>query len=353
LHVPCSRRGEWSRCYTRSPRHDQSFSVYLPPEPTRDYNGGLKSAHTEVGTMAKSTAKSRVKTKARSMSTSPAKPASRIKSGIKAGANAGIPTEAIGQHHRLTVLRTYKGEAMGMHAIGKLTHAGKTAHFDVSYVTKLGAKGASLAQAILQNCERDYTTLQQAFGGITPHRLPFVVQITADNSGASHSSCMGTDVSIGGKSGPSVDFIRSLLVAEADEVYMANFGHGWDCGASNGEGLSRVLANDIYKGVEPRNFVSSDVWLSLNPRPNFVDQTEPTDIDYNSIGCSVLFLNWLRFQLNHTWAEIIGAGSGTLAETYKNLTGKSTAWTDFQTIINAHFPVGRKYTLANDNPFPL
>jgi hypothetical protein len=262
-------------------------------------------------------------------------------------------SETMSQHHRLTVHRTFKGAVMGMRASGKVTHAGNTAHFDVSYLTTLGKHGAGLAAAILQNCERDYTTLQSAFGGLTPHRLPFVVQITADNSGASHSSCMGTDVSIGGKSSPNVDFIRSLLVAEADEVFMANFGHGWDCGANNGEGLSRVLANDMYKGVEPQNFVSADVWLSLNPRPNFVDHTEPTDTDYNSIGCSVLFLNWLRFQLNHSWTDIIAAGSGTLAATYKNLTGKSTAWIDFQAVINAHFPVGKKYKLGSDNPFPM
>ncbi len=268
-------------------------------------------------------------------------------------AKTRVPRETLSQHRRLTVHRTYKGAVMGMHASARVTHAGNTAHFDVSCLTKLGKRGAGLAQAILQNCERDYTTLQQAFGGLTPHRLPFVVQITADNSGASHSSCLGTDISIGGKSGPGVDFIRSLLVAEADEVFMANFGHGWDCGASNGEGVSRVLANDIYRGVEPRNFMSADVWLNLDPRPNFVDQTEPTDTDYNSIGCSVLFLNWLRFQLKHAWADIIAAGSGTLGATYKNLTGKSTAWTDFQTVINAHFPVGKTYKLGTDNPFPV
>ena len=268
-------------------------------------------------------------------------------------AKARVPTRPTSQHHRLTVHRTYKGKVLGMHASGRVTQAGNTTNFDVSYLTKLGKRGATLAHAILQTCERDYATLQQAFGGLTPHRLPFVVQITADNSGASHSSCMGTDISVGGKSSPNVDFTRSLLVAEADEVFMANFGHGWDCGASNGEGLSRVLANDIYPGVEPQNFVSADVWLSLNPRPNFVDHTDPTDTNYNSIGCSVLFLNWLRFQLKHTWAEIIAAGSGTLAATYRNLTGKSTAWVDFQATITAHFPVGRKYKLDNDNPFPL
>ncbi len=254
-------------------------------------------------------------------------------------------------HHRVTVHNAAAAE-MGMHASSKLTHAGSTAHFDVSYLTKLGKKGAALAQAILQNCERDYTTLKQIFGGIDPHRLPFVVQIDSGSTGASHSSCLGTDISVGGKSGKDTDFIRSLLVAEADEVFMANFGHGWDCGASNGEGLSRVLANDIYKGVEPAGFISSDSWLN-SARENFVDNTLPSDTDYPSIGCSVLFLNWLRFQLNHSWADIVAAGAGTLGGTYKNLTGKSTGWKDFSAVINAHFPAGHKYNLKTDNPFPV
>jgi len=97
-----------------------------------------------------------------------------------------------------------------MHSTTEMTHAGATAHFDVSYLTKLGPKGAALSTAILQNCERDYTTLQQAVGGITPQRLPFIAQITSDNTGASHSSCMGTDISVGGKSAANADFIRCL-----------------------------------------------------------------------------------------------------------------------------------------------
>jgi hypothetical protein len=257
-------------------------------------------------------------------------------------------------HHRVTAARNHRSRTLpGMHPTNAMTQAGATAHFDVSYLTKLGQKGATLAAAILQNCERDFMTLQQTFGGITPQRLPFAVQITSDNTGASHSSCMGTDISVGGQSAANVDFIRSLLVAEADEVFMANFGHGWDCGASNGEGLSRVLANDIYQGVEPANFISSSVWLSMNPRPNFVDQTNPTDTNYPSIGCSVLFLNWLRFQLNYSWAKIIGAGAATLSATYRNLTQKPTGWTDFTAVIDTKFPPGPKYDLATDNPFPL
>lgn len=262
--------------------------------------------------------------------------------------------ESRSHHHRVTARRSHHAPTLpGMHHKSKVTQAGTTAHFEVSYLTSLGKKGADLAKAILQTCERDYATLEQVFGGLTPEGLPFVVEVTADDTGASHSSCLGTDISVGGKSGENVDFIRSLLVAEADEVFMANFGHGWNCGASNGEGLSRVLANDIYKGVEPADFVSSDVWLSLDPRPNFVSKTEMTDTDYNSIGCAVLFLNWVRFQLNYSWADIVKAGAHTLAGTYKNLTGKSSAWKDFEAVINAHFPPGQSYNTGTDNPFPL
>lgn len=263
-------------------------------------------------------------------------------------------TESRTTHKRVTARRNAaSARLLGLHQSNKTTQAGNTAHFTVSYLTSLGQQGATLAAAILKTCERDYATLQQSFGGITPQSLPFVVQITSDNTGASHSTCMGTDISIGGNSDGNADFISSLLVAEEDEVFMANFGHGWDCGASNGEGLSRVLANDIYRGVEPADFVSSSVWLNLNPRPNFVDQTDPTDTNYKSIGCSVLFLNWLRFQLNHSWADIIAAGADTLGGTYRNLTGKNTGWADFQAAINAHFPAGRQYNLTTDNPFPV
>jgi hypothetical protein len=95
------------------------------------------------------------------------------------------------------------------------------------------------------------------------------------------------------------------------------------------------------------------VWLNLDPRPNFVNHTEPTDTDYNSIGCSVLFLNWLRFQLTHSWADVVAAGRSTLAGTYSNLTGKPTGWEDFEAVINAHYPAGKQYNLGTDNPFPL
>lgn len=237
-------------------------------------------------------------------------------------------------------------------------HPRQTTHFTVSVDPSLGATGAAIADALLQTCEQDFTTLQGYFGGITPRSLPFHLIVTTGSQGASHATCLATALSIGARSGP-VPFMRSLVIAEEDEVFMGNFGHGWNCGFSNGEGLSRVLANDMVPGVEPQGFVSPPVWLdripqsSGVPREDWVTKTDNTDTNYFSIGCSVLFLNWMRFQLNHPWKDIIAAGAPTLAATYKNLTGKNDGFAAFMTLINSKFPAGHSSGLTVDNPFPL
>jgi hypothetical protein len=234
----------------------------------------------------------------------------------------------------------------------------QTQHFKVSVDPGLGHAGSTIANALLQTCEQDYATLQGFFGGITPQALPFHLVVTAGADGASHDSCQGTTLSIGANSGP-LEFMRSLVIAEEDEVFEANFGHGWDCGASNGEGLSRVLANDMVPDVEPQGFVSAPVWLDGPSditgvlREDWVDKTDPTDVNYFSIGCSVLFLNWLRFHLNFTWSQIIAAGTSTLAGTYKNLTGQSDGFARFNALIDQKFPPGQPSHLTTDNPFPV
>jgi hypothetical protein len=236
-------------------------------------------------------------------------------------------------------------------------HPKQTSHFRVSVDPGLGQLGQEIANALLQTCEQDYVTLQAFFGGITPQRLPFQVIVTSGSDGASHDTCDATALSIGAHSGP-LEFMRSLVIAEEDEVFEANFGHGWDCGASNGEGLSRVLANDIVPGVEPQGFVSAPVWLDEIPdtgvpREDWVNKTDSTDTNYFSIGCSVLFLNWLRFQLKYTWSQIIAAGTPTLAGTYQNLTGKNDGFAQFKAVIDQKFPPGKPSHLTTDNPFPL
>ncbi len=47
------------------------------------------------------------------------------------------------QHHRVTAPRGHQAPTLpGMHHRSKITQAGNTTHFDVSYLTSLGKKGA-------------------------------------------------------------------------------------------------------------------------------------------------------------------------------------------------------------------
>ena len=251
----------------------------------------------------------------------------------------------------------------GVHAVAHpitnlKKHPVQTKHFQVSVDSGLGAMGTTVADELLKTCEQDFLTLQGFFGGITPASLPFHLIVTSGNQGASHATCAGTALSIGAHSGP-LPFMRSLVIAEEDEVFEASFGHGWNCGFSNGEGLSRVLANDMVPGVEPSGFVSPPVWLdgpsdiSGVLREDWISKTDHTDTNYFSIGCSVLFLNWMKFQLKFQWTQIIAAGAATLGETYHNLTGKNDGWVTFQALIDAKFPSGKLSGVATDNPFPL
>jgi hypothetical protein len=67
----------------------------------------------------------------------------------------------------------------------------------------------------------------------------------------------------------------------------------------------------------------------------------------------VLFLNWLRFQLNYPWMQIVEAAAPTLGETYAQLTGNNDGFQQFETLISQHFPKGQPSGLKTDNPFPI
>jgi len=151
---------------------------------------------------------------------------------------------------------------------------------------------------------------------------------------------------------PDLDHTRMLVVAEEVEVFSAAQGVGWDCGASNGEGLSRVLATEAYPAALD-GFATAAAWLDLPGRPDWVDKNDPTDSDAVANGCSVLFLNFLHYQLKFTWDAIVQAGAPTLARTYQNLAGKNDGFEQFSALLQVKYPVGTPSGLTNDNPFPL
>ncbi len=231
---------------------------------------------------------------------------------------------------------------------------GSTRNFNVYYDPSLGANGPTIADAVLASCELEYVTLQGYFDGITPSGLPFNIIIAAGIGGAYHYGCGGIDFYCDADTSqiPDVNHTRLVVVAEEVEVFSNAQSRGWDCGASNGEGLSRVLATQLYP-AELNGFATAATWLNTPGRPDYVTVNDPTDRNSVSTGCSVLFLNFLRHQLRFSWQEIVRAAAPTLAQTYTNLTGRTDGLTRFKSLLQTYFPEGTPVSLASDNVFPL
>lgn len=228
--------------------------------------------------------------------------------------------------------------------------AGQTRHFTVYVDPALGPDGSADAKTVLEACEADYAKVSGYFNDLSAG--PFTVVLFSNPGGAYHDTCAATDLFCDAKTGPADgDYSEFLNIAEFVEVFEAVQAAGWDCGKSNGEGLSRVLATDAYPN-ELDGFSTAAAWLDSS-RPDFIDRNDSSDTNAEANGCSVLFLNWLRFQLNHSWADIVAAAAPTLGETFKKLTGKGDGKAEFEKLMEAHFPKGRPSGLTTDNPFPL
>lgn len=238
---------------------------------------------------------------------------------------------------------------------GGETLRGSTTHFRVFFANSLGTVGATLADGVLAKCEQDFAQLQGFFGGLTPGGMPFTVHIQPGSNGASHASCSATDLFCDSFNGNDTVLERMLVMAEADEVMMAAQNKGWNCGFSNGEALSRVLAN----AITGENFATANSWLN-SPRANFVRQNDQTDQNAVSTGCGALFINYLQSQgsfqrvnLNHSLAQITQAGGPTLEHTFMNLGGFEYCFEPFKLLLEIHFPSGQSAHINGDNPFPL
>jgi hypothetical protein len=172
---------------------------------------------------------------------------------------------------------------------------------------------------------------------------------TDGSGGADH---MGCDFATGQNIEVDVSFGHSmrcsaLFEAELSECMMDNN----LCGLSTGEALSRWCAMLVSQNALG-DFASAPVWAQ-DGMPNFVDQVDPTDTNYDSIGCGMAFLSWLQGPLGIAFPTIaqamVSGGDGlTLAQLYTNLTGDapSNAWPKFQAAVAA-LPLG----VNSDDPF--
>jgi hypothetical protein len=245
---------------------------------------------------------------------------------------------------------------------------GATANFVVSYDSSFTGgsaqpNGPALAQAVLDYCEYDLLRLSLLFGNILPpaSSLPIQINLVPGAGGAINN--LVNIINCNCNLNTEAQGLPGLVVAEEAEIFMTLQAKGWKAAWSNGEALSRVCGQILYPS-RAWLFSTSQWWLNTT-RPNWVDNVEQTDQDIVATGCGSLFLNYLAYQLNFRWPDIIGAGApntSTLAETVAIL-GVTNAWSNFLNLITTYLPPGASLPPQptsigqppepTDNPYPF
>jgi hypothetical protein len=245
------------------------------------------------------------------------------------------------------------------------TKVGQTAHFTIFKYDQSDAELAPALNSLLATAELSIGRLSGWFPSVaTPANFNVYLVTSPIFQGAMHYGCSGTELYVDCQSSLPTTYSPWCTFAEVVEVYAAVQNGGWKCSNSSGEGLSRVLASELYPGAEPftyvggtPGFVTSNVYLDSNnsSRPDYVAKAYGGDGSPVANGCAVLFLNWLRYQLGFDWGAIIGAGAANLAQTFQTLTGipAGEALNSFGGHLAIAFPPGNPCGLQTDNPFPL
>src|SRR5436309_10266393 len=225
--------------------------------------------------------------------------------------------------------------------------AGQTTNFIVFSDGTPNGDGA--ARAVLASGEADFQATRQWFGRLTPSSLPFYVYADPNAGGAYHMTCAGTDVHV--LSDPVL--APGFLMAEVVEVFEADISNGWDCGVTNGESLSRVLAFERHAEIAAEfNPTEQDWWAQGHG--DYVNDNSAGDTDQIASGCGDLFLYYLHSQLTFDWTTMCGAGGPTLGATYQGLTGydPKQGFTDFIAALSTIDQGGTLTLPPSGNPFP-
>lgn len=234
------------------------------------------------------------------------------------------------------------------------TAVGTVGSVTVAYATSLGASGRSLAQNLLGAVGAPYTELEAYFGvpgGVVTVVLAPLSGSNDGSGGAYHYGCDFTsggvlylDATFASTAIDPTDLALSLYVAELSESFMGTQNAGWGCGSSNGEGLSRYLAEVVPPpGSFPSWGVTGPSWAQAG-FPDWVTRTESTDRNDVSTGCAVVYLYWMRSQ-GFSTQQLVRAGGATLSANYTALTGRATAYQDLLAAVQG-------LTVSSDNPFP-
>jgi hypothetical protein len=197
-----------------------------------------------------------------------------------------------------------------------------------------------------------YNNMQTFFGIVGGAVTVIIAPLSGNNDGSGGAYHRGCDFSSGdvlyldatfaSKTVNPLQLEIGLYVAELSESFMGPQNRGWGCGFSNGEGLSRFLAEYETALDTLDAFATGPAWAQAG-FPDWVSTTEQTDRDAVSTGCAIVYLYWMRL-LGYTIPQIVQAGGATLAANYKTLTGKTTAYQDLRGALT-------DLTVTTDNPF--
>lgn len=215
----------------------------------------------------------------------------------------------------------------------------------------LGAPGLANASDLLKDADRVAAANDGIFGtsGEAVSVIVFALGGATDGSGgADHGGC---DYTTGAAIEVCASFGNSARVSALFEAELSECSMGRNlCGQSTGEALSRWCAAIVGNNALA-DFATAPQWAQ-DGMANYVDQTDPSDQNADSIGCGMAFLSWLMSQ-GHGLAQIapvmVSLGdAGTLASLYATLTSQdaSGAWPAFLAAVQA-LPNG----VANDDPF--
>jgi hypothetical protein len=215
----------------------------------------------------------------------------------------------------------------------------------------LGAPALQNAQDLVNDGDRVVNANDAIFGttGGSVSVIIFALDGQTDGTGgADHGGCdytTGAAIEVCASFGNSAR-VSALFEAELSECSMG----GNLCGVSSGEALSRWCAAEVGNNALS-DFASAPTWAQ-DGMPDYVDKTDPTDQNSDSIGCGMAFISWLMSQgyvLDKIAPVLVGLGAaGTLAQLYAKLTSQpaSNAWSSFQAAVNA-LPNG----VTSDDPF--
>lgn len=212
-------------------------------------------------------------------------------------------------------------------------------------------QGLRNAQDLVNDADRVATANDSIFGTTGGSVSVIVFALGGATDGTGGADHMGCDYTTGNAIEVCAAFGNSARVSALFEAELSECSMGGNlCGVSTGEALSRWCAAVIGNNALA-DFATAPQWAQ-DGMPDFVDKTDPTDQNADSIGAGMAFLSWL-LSLGHALNQIapamvaLGAG-GTLAQLYAGLTGDAAgnAWPKFQAAINA-LPNG----VNSDDPF--